>query len=518
MQINKAFLGWAFILFAGVALPQERFGVFEGRGDIGAVLHPGSAEYDSARDSYLLSGSGENMWARADAFHFVWKRVSGDVTISADVSLLGAGKDPHRKAVLMVRQNLEADSAYVDAALHGDGLTSLQWRAENGDATHEIQANTTAPGRLRLSKRGDFVYMSVAAAGEQPRLAGGWTEIVLKEPFYVGIGVCAHNKDAVERAVFSKVELAAGPAVPIRDSVLYSTLETIAVASTDRRAVHVSRERLESPTWTRDGSGLLFNSQGKLVRLPASGGQATMLETGFASGITRYHSPSPDGLQVAFGHEASGWRRQPGLFVVPIGGGDPRRLIATTPSLGLGWSPDGKTIAFASGGKDRATIYTISAAGGQEKRLTDGEGPVFSADGQLIYFSSIRGGTRQIWRMRADGSGAEQVTADEFSNRSPQPSPDGRQLAYLSSSEGVCRPSAHGAQGDVAGGQTNPCAGKTARRAGQLGRTGLVARQPPAHLCQLPAVVCQSVAFRDAALDHERLRATWRLEGTVRAP
>ncbi len=45
----------------------------------------------------------------------------------------------------MIRQSLDADSAYVDVALHGDGLTSLQFREAKGAATHEVQANVSAP-------------------------------------------------------------------------------------------------------------------------------------------------------------------------------------------------------------------------------------------------------------------------------------------------------------------------------------------------------------------------------------
>src|SRR5512143_3260104 len=86
---------------AGLAWPQT--GVFEGHGDVGTVLHSGAAEYDAARRVYRISGSGENMWAATDAFHYVWKKVSGDVTITADVSILGTGGDPHRKAALMIR-------------------------------------------------------------------------------------------------------------------------------------------------------------------------------------------------------------------------------------------------------------------------------------------------------------------------------------------------------------------------------------------------------------------------------
>ena len=125
-------------------------GLFEGHGDVGAVLHAGSVEFDAAKRSYALSGSGENMWSGTDGFQFVWKKVSGDVTLTADISFIGKGVNEHRKAVLMVRQSLDANSSYADVALHGSGLTSLQYREEKGTATHEIQANVSAPKRLRI--------------------------------------------------------------------------------------------------------------------------------------------------------------------------------------------------------------------------------------------------------------------------------------------------------------------------------------------------------------------------------
>src|SRR5689334_8111065 len=121
-------------------------GIFENHTDVGTVLHPGSVEFDPARGSYTVAGSGENMWCTQDAFHYVWKKAAGDLSLTADVSFLGTGKEPHRKACLVIRQSLDADSAYVDAALHGDGLTSLQFREARGATTHEVQANVTAPG------------------------------------------------------------------------------------------------------------------------------------------------------------------------------------------------------------------------------------------------------------------------------------------------------------------------------------------------------------------------------------
>src|ERR1700683_2791151 len=99
-------------------------GLFENHQDVGAVLHPGSVDYDDSTRTYTVSGSGNNMWLAEDDFQFAWKKVSGDVTLTADISFLGAGGEGHRKAVLAIRQSLEPDASYADVARHGDGLTS----------------------------------------------------------------------------------------------------------------------------------------------------------------------------------------------------------------------------------------------------------------------------------------------------------------------------------------------------------------------------------------------------------
>src|SRR5260370_19249605 len=139
-------------------------GIFEDHGDVGTVLHPGAVEYDVAKGSYTIAGSGENMWLASDAFQFAWKKMSGDVTLTADISFLGKGVNEHRQAVLMVRQSLDADSPYADVALHGSGLTSLQYREEKGFSTHEIQANISAPKRVRIEKPAAYFSLFLALA------------------------------------------------------------------------------------------------------------------------------------------------------------------------------------------------------------------------------------------------------------------------------------------------------------------------------------------------------------------
>jgi TolB protein len=416
-------------------------GIFQADQDVGTVLHPGSAEFDHAKKSYAVAGSGENMWAAADAFHFAWTKIDGgDVSLTADIAFLGAGTDPHRKACLLVRQSLDADSAYVDVALHGEGLTSLQFRDEKGARTHEVQANAKSPKRLRLEKRGKYALMYLAdGEGKDLTFSGAATRIEFKGPFYVGIGVCAHNKDLVERAVFSNVELNTNPPpTPGRPPTLYSTLETMTIASTDRRVTFVTNTRIEAPNWLHDGQTLIYNGGGRIYRIPVAGGTPEVIDTGTATRCNNDHGVSPDGTTLAISDQSQtkDGRRPSLIYTLPVAGGTPKLITPTGPSYFHGWSPDGKTLALCGERNGEFDIYTIPAGGGQETRLTTAngldDGPEFTPDGKSIYFNSDRTGTMQIWRMNADGSNQEAVTNDESNNWFPHLSPDGRRLVFLS--------------------------------------------------------------------------------------
>ena len=453
MKCRTTAIGVAILAFAGVAgitlggaetaavlppsaqSPDADAGMFQGHADVGAVLHPGSVDHDATKRTYTVAGGGENMWSTKDAFHFAWKKAPGDLALAADIAFLGRGKDPHRKACLMIRQDLSADSAYVDVALHGDGLTSLQFRPAKGAATHEVQANVSAPRRLRIEKRGRYVTMSLAAEGREPSFSGAAVRIVLEAPFYVGIGVCAHDKDVTERAVFSNVELTTPPPRRFEKPVVFSALETQTISSTDRRVVHVTPTRIEAPNWLRDGRTLIYNSGGRIARIPAAGGEPQPVDTGFATRCNNDHGLSPDGTRLAISDQSQG-KRQSLIYTLPIDGGTPKLVTPTGPSYWHGWSPDGKTLAYCAERGGEFDIYTIPAVGGPETRLTTAEGlddgPEYAPDGEHLYFNSDRAGRMQIWRMRADGSGQEAVVADEFNNWFPHPSPDGRRLVFLS--------------------------------------------------------------------------------------
>ncbi len=408
-------------------------GIFESHTDVGTVLQAGSVAYDEAKHTYTIAGSGENMWLAADAFQFVWKKISGDVILTADASFLTTTGNEHKKAVLMLRQSLDADSVYADIALHASGLTSLQFRDEKGDLTREVQSNLSAPRRLRIAKRGDYVYMSLATDGGEPQVAGGWLRIPLHGDFYVGLGVCSHDKDVVEKAIFSNVDLTQ-PAPGTGEPVLYSTLETVAVESADRRVSYLAQGRFEAPNWTRDGHAFLFNREGRIERLPVDGGMPTNLDTGIAIRCNNDHGISPDATQLAIS-DNSQEDHESLIYIVSIEGGTPRRITQKSPSYWHGWSPDGKTLAFVGQRNGDFDIYAIPAAGGEETRLTTAkgldDGPEYSPDGKYIYFNSERTGHMQIWRMNADGSEQEQVFSDDLNNWFPHISPDGKWMVFL---------------------------------------------------------------------------------------
>jgi hypothetical protein len=415
-------------------------GIFEGHGDVGKVLHAGSAAYDPKARVYTVAGSGENMWSTKDAFHFVWKKVTGDLSLAADISFRGKGREPHRKACLMIRQSLDAGSAYVDVAVHGDGLTTLQFRNAQGAATHEVQANVSAPARVQLVRRGKYALLYLAAKGEGLRFSGAATRVALDGPVYVGLGVCAHNKDVTETAVFAKVEFTTPLPRPKKAPVLYSTLETQVMASTDRRVVHVTPSRIEAPNWLRDGKTLIYNSGGRLYRIPVAGGKPQVIDTGFATRCNNDHGVSPDGTRLVISDQSQGDRKSR-IYTLPVAGGKPKLVTPAGPSYWHGWSPDGKTLAFCGERKGEFDVYTIPAAGGPEKRLTTAkgldDGPEFSPDGKHIYFNSDRTGRMQLWRMKADGTEQKQLTDDRSNNWFPHPSPDGRSLVFLSYEKGV---------------------------------------------------------------------------------
>ena len=350
-----------------------------------------------------------------------------------------------------------------------------------------------AAKRVRIEKRGDFFYAFVAGKDGNLHPAGASIKLALTGDFYVGIGVCSHEKDATEKAVFSNVKL---EVLALRqqtgETAPRSSLETISIASTDRRVAYVAPAHFEAPNWSRDGSFLIFNQEGthppprprrQRPHRHSHRSRRSTATTITASRPTASSSPS------ATQPPAITNRR---VYIVPIAGGTPRLITPNAPSYWHGWSPDGKTLAFTGQRDDNFDIYSIPFAGGDETRLTTApgldDGPEYSPDGAYIYFNSERTGHMQIWRMKPDGCAQEQVLTSDDKRLVPahlaRRQVDG--LSHLRKRRH--RPSAQqrrDAAPDVACGQKDQGAGTALRRTGHHQCSILVAGQCQARLRQL---------------------------------
>jgi TolB protein len=210
MKIKIAFL------LSSLALPlwgqtTNNLGMFEDQSDVGNPALAGSASFDPASKQYTVSGGGANMWAAKDEFHFVWRRVSGDFSLTATVHFPVQKPPSHRKAALMARQSLDEDAAYADAVIHGSGLTELQFRNTAGDVTHAVNFPVTGPVQIRLERKQGWFTMSAANEGQPLQELGSYA-LKLTDPIYLGLAVCAHNPTNIETAVFSDVNFIEIPA------------------------------------------------------------------------------------------------------------------------------------------------------------------------------------------------------------------------------------------------------------------------------------------------------------------
>ena len=196
-----------YLLAAAAWAQNEKLGIFTNSGDVGNPARKGSTAFDSATGQYRITGSGANIWAKEDQFQYVWKEMSGNFVVTATMQFLGEGAD-HRKAGIMLRQSLDADSAYGDIVIHGNGMPGIQWRSNRGEITNAFDLPFDGPGKYKLRLVRNGVGLSIALAKDgAPLKDAARTEVTLRNPILVGLVVCSHNADASDTVVFSDVSI-----------------------------------------------------------------------------------------------------------------------------------------------------------------------------------------------------------------------------------------------------------------------------------------------------------------------
>lgn len=437
----------AYVALSATKANAQSPGIFEGQTDVGTVKHPGSGVYDAKQQQYTLTGSGQNIWATHDDFHFVWKKMKGDFILRTNAAFIGKGVELHRKVGLMVRSTLDSNSKQINAVVHGDGLTSLQYRKTISGITEEKKASITAADVIQLERKGNTYTMSVARKGDL-FVSEEVTDLDLGDDVYVGIFICSHNADVTEKAVFNNVRIvtpAPATLVPYKQ-YLGSAIELLDLESQNATVVYQSPKSIQAPNWMVDGKSLVYNSEGSLFKFDLKSHTPTLLNTGIAKNNNNDHVLSFDGKMLVISSGDGG----PSIgYTVSSAGGEATRVTQTGHGASYmhGWSPDNKYLVFCGERNKEFDVYRIPAGGGPEERLTTtpglDDGPEYSPDGKYIYFNSVRSGLMQIWRMKADGSEQTQLTNDDYNNWFPHISPDGKWIVYITFFKNEVSPGDH---------------------------------------------------------------------------
>jgi len=198
-------------------------GIFDGQSDVGSALVPGNASYDAATGQYTIHSAGYNIWYTRDEFRFLWKKMSGDVSLAGDIAFPDPNGYGDRKAVLVIRQSLDDDAKEAVVALHGGGMIHLAERRESDARMTDMEYRVGGRGlpggasldalvtvharRIGIEKKGDEFSLYVSMQGEPMHPFGAPITLHLDAPFYAGIGFVSHLPATVDTAVISNVVL-----------------------------------------------------------------------------------------------------------------------------------------------------------------------------------------------------------------------------------------------------------------------------------------------------------------------
>jgi len=405
------------ILFSlGLGVSMAQVGQFATAADIGNPRLKGSATYDEKTQTYTLKGGGYNIWFNHDEFHFLSRKIKGDFLLTANFQLTGnENGNGHRKTGWMIRETAEHDAVSVNSCLHGDGLVVLQWRLMRGAYMRDPEEEIFFPKQyfgesiIQLERIAKKITMRIAHPGEPLEEMGSITLPELKDEVLVGPYVLAHDTNAVQEARVWNVRIST-PVPPDwhpnrqvktishEGLVLGSRLETLDIATGNRKVIYESDGRIASPSFNKDGGEVDFEREGQTFSISLAGGELKISGATLSTG-----RPESDGQFIYFNDGKTGtsqiWRKKPD-------GSDPQQL---TFELDHAWfphvSPDGKWLVYLAYPHDanpkkavayqRVSLKLMPVAGGAPKTaayLFGGKGslenPCWSPDGSHIVFVS----------------------------------------------------------------------------------------------------------------------------------
>jgi TolB protein len=179
-------------------------GIFDNHEDIGHPKIAGSAGYDKVTHTYMLKGSGYNIWFNRDEFQYVYKKIKGDFIATANFEFIGAKGNGHRKIGWMIRESTDDKSIHVSAVEHGDGLTVMQWRAVTGENMKDPEGEIFFPEKtfevIQLQRIGKRLILRVGHVGEPLKTVGAHEMDNMPDDALLGLFICSHDPEVSEEA------------------------------------------------------------------------------------------------------------------------------------------------------------------------------------------------------------------------------------------------------------------------------------------------------------------------------
>ena len=229
----------SILLMSAGVYAQQMFSKFTGQ-DIGNPQLKGSFQFDNELQKFTVSGAGYNLWFARDEFYFVFQKIEGDFIISANLKFIGEGVNPHRKIGLMIRNSDAENAIYLDGAVHGDGLTSLQYREKTGAETLEkALEKKEIPQFVQLERKGDEFIFRISKKRE-PLVEVGKVKIEMSGAVLAGMFIGSHEVDVIEKAEFwnVRIEKPAAEGVDGYQSPSPSRMEILDVETGMRKVIY----------------------------------------------------------------------------------------------------------------------------------------------------------------------------------------------------------------------------------------------------------------------------------------
>ncbi len=179
-------------------------GMFDFHGDVGHPKNTGAAKYDKVTHTYWLKGSGYNIWFNRDEFQYVYKKIKGDFTATANFEFVGDKGNNHRKIGWMIRESADEKSIELNTVEHGDGLTVMQWRSLTGENMKDPEGEIFYPEMkfevIQLQRIGKRLIMRIGHVGEPLKTVGAHEMPNMPDEALVGLFICSHDPEVVEEA------------------------------------------------------------------------------------------------------------------------------------------------------------------------------------------------------------------------------------------------------------------------------------------------------------------------------